>query len=91
MLTCNKTSAIYNNDYYISQTKQAGLLCGPIIKILDMTPICNKCGRPAFNINTCEVAIFSLDGSQNKRVIKFYLCDRHIFEVEEYCRKQVTS
>jgi hypothetical protein len=45
-----------------------------------MTPICNKCGRPAFNIITCEVAIFSLDGSQNKRIVKFYLCDRHVFE-----------
>ena len=47
-------------------------------------------GRPAFNTITCEVAIFSLDGSQNKRLLKFYLCDRHMFEVEEFCRKQVT-
>jgi hypothetical protein len=55
-----------------------------------MTRICNKCGRPAFNTLTCEFAIFALDGSQSKRVIKFNLCDKHMVEVEDFCRKQAT-
>jgi hypothetical protein len=51
---------------------------------------CNKCGRPALNMITLESTIFALDGSQSKRVIKFNLCDRHVTEVENFCRLQVS-
>jgi hypothetical protein len=34
------------------------------------------------------ITIFLLDGSQDKRVIKFDLCNRHMVEVEEFCRNE---